>query len=169
MKKFAEKLALLVVGWEIQAVEPGQVAEGLLTLKLRKGDERRTVEIGATELGGWVQGCYTEIAPNQRVYDDADLLVMAVTDYVFSLSDQREEDLEPIEDPLHRRLGFRHKPTGLEWWAKLTAIKKSPQACLWQTSADRLLLAKAIVVGMGQASPQIIRERVGALEDEPIV
>ena len=52
-RKVREKFADQVVGWQIVGVDPCDKPESLMTLRLERGDERKSLEVYATDLGWW--------------------------------------------------------------------------------------------------------------------
>jgi expansin (peptidoglycan-binding protein) len=151
-KRFYEVLGPLLEGWTITGVEKGTVSEGdPAKITATKGAQNLSFEV----FGGVYGPVVTNVQKGTALaYTGVGYMLDAITEHVLALENEKvpEENpdyLEAVDDPFTRRLGFRCRETGTEWWTSLTALKESPYRMKFATVESRKALALELSKGLG--------------------
>lgn len=153
MERFHEVLGRLLEGWTVTGVEPGTVGEGdPAKITATRDGQNLSFEI----FGGTHGPVVTNIQEGKALaYRDVEQMFMSITEHVVGLDDYSEQPdlLDAIDDPITRRLGFKCKKTGQEWWVGLTAIRGSSHVLRFATVDSRRALALELSLGLGVKTP----------------
>jgi hypothetical protein len=126
-----DKFRDLLVGAVVVAVDdPDEgVTEAIARFVVRKGAEKHEFHLHATDLGWWVGGHQSTLTGPEgheiTNWPDFSNLIDAITDHLVGdhlddWEDSEVSSLEPLADPRSRRIGFRCKVTGKDWWASIS-------------------------------------------------
>jgi len=148
-KRFHEVLGPLLEGWTVTKVELGTGREGdPAKITATRGAQNLSFEI----FGGIYGPVVTNVQRGKALaYTDVGQMFTSITDHILELGDDSENPdyLDTLEDPFTRRLGFKSKVTGQDWWVGLTAIKESSHAQKFATGDSRRALALELSLGCG--------------------
>lgn len=130
-----DRLRNLIVGATVEGIDDNPESEGMVTLKVRKDGELLRVPLYATDLGWWVEG-ETAVENGALRYLSPEVMLAAMAKLSFATA---EEDCQPLEDVLHKRIGFR--VSGKEFWISISRCKDSPWFAPLQTPEGRQWIA----------------------------
>jgi hypothetical protein len=133
------ELEKLVRGGTIEAVHPNTASEGTFVFHVRKEGRLLVVPFFATDRGWWARGWHflDDGAPIYATVKEM-LKEMAELSYQWG-----EPKTEPLEDAMHRRLGFKMTAGDQtrEFWTSLSGIKGSPWSEPMSTPKGRTWIA----------------------------
>ena len=117
-----EKLRESLVGSTVLSVDPvpNRNEGGIALFRLEKEGIQRAFSLHATELGSWIESRQTKKG-GRFLWDDANAMLESVGDHTYFAGSDCE--IEPLEDPWTRAIGFRDVKSGVEWLTGLTAVK----------------------------------------------
>jgi hypothetical protein len=135
--KHGQDLAKYAKGWTIDNVENSDLSECYWKLTLSKGSRIRTLHLGATELGAWVEQVIDQNqGPRERngIHIHFDRMVESMTNHMMKAEEGLPvkesialayEYLEDRDDPLKPLVGFRCPLTNKEFWTTVGAVVDS--------------------------------------------
>lgn len=142
-----DQMRRILMGATVTALEPPDKGKSECICKIvsAKGGKTTEFHLHATELGFWITGAKTTPSSGPPVYNEVEHVFEEMSDVLCADLDDEDMDLTPFEavdDPKTRRLGFRHRKSGREWWFSLRAAKASRWAHDFQTPETRAALVQ---------------------------
>lgn len=145
-EKTLEEMRQILVGSTVTAIDPPDAGKSECICKIvaEKGGTTTEFHLHATDLGFWITGAKSQPSSGPPIYNEVGHVFDEMSD-VLCADDDDDVDLTPFEavdDPKTRRLGFRHRKSGREWWFTLRTAKASPWAHEFATPESRAALVQ---------------------------